>query len=370
MTQTSSDLAAVLERHVRQGSVPGALAARGHADGSLEVAAAGDLHRDAIVRIQSMTKPVLAVATLRLVEAGRLRLEDPVATWLPELADPQVLRTPTSPLDDTGPADGPITVHHLLTNTSGYGMVLEDSPLQEAMVAAGVEAGPLPPALAADDFVSALAGLPLAFQPGQGWRYHHSFMLLGVLLRRLVGRPLGEHLSEDLLGPLGMVDTAYTVPVEQAHRLPAAWTREGERLVELEAAGGGPHVHPAQEDLSHHELVSTLDDYAAFARMLAAGGEHDGRRVVSAEHLQALRTDQVPEAAKTPESFFPGFWDTSGWGYGVAVEVRGEHVGRYGWSGGLGTDVHVDPDGSFGIVLTQVEMGAPTFALLEEITSL
>lgn len=116
--------------------------------------------------------------------------------------------------------------------------------------------------------------------------------------------------------------------------------------------------------------MSTLHDYAAFARMLAAGGVHDGRQVVDPGLLQLMRTDQVPAVAKTPDSFFPGFWDTNGWGFGVAVETDGPHAGRYGWSGGLGTDVFVDPDGRYGVLITQVEMGAPTFRLIADLQQL
>lgn len=366
-----SDLTDLLHRHVDERTAPGIVAALGDTTGALEVASAGDLRPDAIVRIQSMTKPVLAVATLRLVGAGELDLDDPVDTWLPELADRQVLRAPGADLDDTVPAERPITVRQLLTCTSGYGMILEDSPLQRAMVESGVEAGSAPLTLGADDWLAALAGLPLAGQPGERWRYHHSFGILGVLLSRAVGRPLAEHLDEDLLAPLGMVDTGYAVPPARADRLAAAYLLEGEEFVQLEPAGGGHYVTDDVTDRSHDELVSTLADYAAFARMLASGGVHDGEQVLEPELLRALRTDQVPGSAKEPGSFFPGFWETSGWGYGVAVELGGDHPGRFGWSGGLGTDFWVDPaTGRYAVLLTQVGMGPAAFRLFADLLEL
>jgi len=353
-----NQLPQVLEQHVARGTAPGALAAFGTADGPTEYVATGDLPLDAIVRIQSMTKPVLAVAALRLVQAGHLDLDDDVAAWLPELANRQVLRTPESPLDDTVPADGPITVRHLLTNTSGYGMMTSPCPLQEAMIANGTQAGQEPLSVGAQAWLDALAELPLAFQPGTGWRYHHSFGLLGILLGRLVGGSLDEHLRGDVLGPLGMVDTGYTIPQETAHRLPAAYRHDGgAALVEIEPAGAGFYVAPEPFDLSHSELVSTVGDYARFARMLAAGGRHQGRAFLEPGLVAAMTADQVPAAAKTPESFFPGFWEGAGWGYGVSVQTSGPHAGRFGWSGGLGTTMHADPDGSFLVLLTQVEMG-------------
>ncbi|KRA25200.1 penicillin-binding protein [Microbacterium sp. Root61] len=363
-----SALSQILDGHVTRGAAPGIVAVTGSADGRLEFDSAGDMPLDAIVRIQSMTKPVLAVATLRLVQAGRLGLDDSVETWLPELADREVLRTPESPLDDIVPATGPITVRHLLTNTSGYGMTTVPSPLREAMIANHTEAGQEPVELGARAWLEALAALPLAFQPGAGWRYHHSFGILGILLSRVVGGSLDDYLAQDLFVPLGMVDTGYTVPREQAHRLPAAF-RHDERgeLVQIEPAAAGFYVAPAPFDLSHAELVSTASDYAAFAGMLARGGTHEGKPIVESELLDLLRTDQVPAEAKAPDSFFPGFWDGTGWGFGVAVVTEGEHAGRFGWSGGLGTDMFIDPDGSFRVVLTQVEMGPAVMALFADV---
>ncbi len=203
MTSALQDL---LERHVASGTVPGVVASLGTADP--EIVAAGALSigglpmpADAIMQIQSMTKAVTAVAALRLVEAGRLTLDDPVARWLPELSDPRVLRAPTSDLADTTPAARPITVRHLLTNTAGYGMIFNESPIQQAMVDSDVDAGTDPVKLGADDWLARLAALPLAFQPGEGWRYHHSFAILGILIARLTGGPLQDHLVDDLFEP-------------------------------------------------------------------------------------------------------------------------------------------------------------------------
>ena len=183
------------------------------------------------MRIQSMTKAITSVAALRLVEAGRLELDQSLVDWLPELADRQVLRGPAAELDDTVPARRAITLRHLLTNTCGYGMVIQASPLQQAMAANGTEAGPEPPAMGAEEWLRRLTELPLAFQPGQGWRYHHSFAVLGILISRVTGRPLGEHLAEDVFGPLGMTDTALWVAAGKLDRLPAAYRHGNEGLV-------------------------------------------------------------------------------------------------------------------------------------------
>ncbi|MBO0979508.1 serine hydrolase [Microbacterium sp. SD291] len=365
-----STLREILEEHVARGTVPGAVGVDGAPDGTLEIVRVGDLAPDAIVRIQSMTKPVLAAAVLRLVQSGRLGLDDPVETWLPELADRVVLRHPAAALDEVEPAERPITVRHLLTCTSGYGVVTAPCPLQEAMAADGTAAGLGPVTLGAAEWLRALSDLPLAFQPGTGWRYHHSFGILGILLSRVEAAGSRESLlSREIFGPLGMIDTGYTISADKAHRLPAVHRRDGDGgLVQVEPAADGFHVEPAPFDVSHSELVSTAADYAAFARMLANGGRHDGGQFLAPELVELMRTDQVPASVKTPDSFFPGFWDGTGWGFGVSVRTEGEHAGRFGWAGGLGTYMFIDRDASFRILLTQVEVGAEIAELFDDVT--
>jgi CubicO group peptidase (beta-lactamase class C family) len=371
----STALRELLIRHVDAGTIPGGVALLDAGD--VEVVTAGvassgggPMGADAIMRIQSMTKAITSVAALRLVEAGRLALDRSVVDWLPELAGREVLRDPAAELGDTVPARRAITLRHLLTNTCGYGMAIQTSPLQQAMAANGTEAGPEPPAIGAEEWLRRLAELPLAFQPGEGWRYHHSFGVLGVLLSRVTGRPLGDHLAEDVFGPLGMTDTALWVAEGSLDRLPAACRHGAGGLVETEPAGGGFYAGPPPFDVSHGELVSTAADYHRFARMLADGGRVNGQPVISAGHLQQMTSDQVPAAYKTADSFFPGFWDGMGWGFGVAVKTAGPQRGRIGWSGGQGTDFFVDPDGTVGILLTQVELGEKMWPLIEQFQSL
>jgi CubicO group peptidase (beta-lactamase class C family) len=375
IAEVSTALRELLIRHVDAGTVPGAVALLGTENAEVVAAGVasiggGPMGEGAIMRIQSMTKAITSVAALRLVEAGRLDLDQGLVDWLPELADGQVLRDPASELDDTVPARRAITLRHLLTNTSGYGMVIQASPLQQAMTANGTEAGPEPPAMGADEWLRRLAELPLAFQPGEGWRYHHSFGVLGILIARVTGRPLGEHLAEDIFGPLGMTDTAMWVAEDKLDRLPAAYRHADEGLVEIEPAGGGFYAGPPPFDVSHGELVCTAADYHRFTRMLALGGRANGRPMISPDHLQQMTSDQVPASRKTADSFFPGFWDGMGWGFGVAVQTEGPHSGRFGWSGGLGTDFFVDPDGTAGILLTQVELGEEMWPLITQFQSL
>ena len=257
-----------------------------------------------------MTTPITAAATMRLIEAGRLRLGDPVEGWLPELAQQVVLRVPDAPLHDVT-------------------------------------------------------------QPGEGFRYHHSFAILGILLSRVAGRPLAEHLAEDLFGP-GMVDSEFWVEAERAHRLAAAYRHEDGALVETEPAGGGGiWVGRPPIDVSHNELVSTVADVHRFAAMLRDGGRlPDGTAWLTADSVAEMTRDQVAPAAKTAESFFPGFWDGMGRAYGVGVRTADPHAGRCGWSGGQGTDFFVDPaTGTVAILLSQVELGPPTWGVIDAFQS-
>lgn len=186
----------------------------------------------------------------------------------------------------------------------------------------------------------------------------------------MTSQPLGDFLQEDLFELLGMQDTGFWVPEAKLCRLPAAYRHEAGGLTETEPAGAGFYGSPPPFDISHEELVSTVDDYHRFLRMLTMGGVHEGRRLLSAQHVWMLTTDQVPAGNKTPNSFFPGFWDDMGWGFGVVVHTAGPHKGRYGWSGGLGTDFFVDPDGNTGILMTQVEMGEQVMSLMGDFAAL
>jgi len=353
----------LLDSAVEAGTVPGGIIAHGHdpepvARGAI-APGASPFPAEAIVRIQSMTKVVQAVAALRLVEQRELALDEPVGGLLPELAAPRVLAHPGAELDDSVPADTPITLRHLLTCTSGLGVATAEGPLQRAMSEAGLEAGSAPWTLDADRWLAALGALPLVGEPGRVWRYHHSFSVLGVLLSRVTGTSLDAHLQADLFGPLGMVDTGSFVPTSQRDRVPPAFSVEDDELVEAEPAAGGPLVGEPAHDVSHGELVSTAADYLRFLCALRDG------ELLTAEHLAMLTADQVPAEAKQQDSFYPGFWEGSGWGFGVSVVTKGAHRGRWGWSGGFGTDFFVDADGTIGLLLTQVEIGEHLMPLLE-----
>jgi CubicO group peptidase (beta-lactamase class C family) len=370
-----------LQRHVEAGTFPGAVLVGSRAGQSWEdstVACAGSMapdgppmRPDALMRIQSMTKPLTAAATLIAVQEGALSLEDPVHRWLPELAHRSVLRAFDAELDDVVPAARDITVRDLLVNGCGYGMELTDTPQARRMVELEVSASPDQVVnVGADEWLGRLASLPLAHQPGEGFRYHHGFSVLGILLQRLSGEGLQDHLQRVLFTPLEMEDTSLWVPPEKAARLPAAFRRVDGTLQETEPIGGGFYVGEPPFDTAHGELVSTARDYLRFARMLADGGRHEDSQVLDAGLVAEMTRDQVAPQAKTPESMVPGFWDTTGWGYGIAVTTAGDHPGRLGWTGGQGTTFYIDPDGTIVIFLSQVEADERMWPVFQEVHGL
>ena len=203
------------------------------------------MRRDTIFRIASMTKPVIAAATMMLVEECKLRLDDPVDAFLPELADRQVLKSLESAVDDTVPAKRSITTRDLLTFTFGMGAVMvwpARHPIQKAAADLGLAPGPFQLDLTADEFMKRLGTLPLIYQPGERWLYHTGSDVLGVLIARVSGQSLEAFLQERLFAPLGMRDTGFHVPAAKLDRLASAYLMDPQKkaLAFFDDAGQQP----------------------------------------------------------------------------------------------------------------------------------
>jgi CubicO group peptidase (beta-lactamase class C family) len=331
----------LLERAVETGTVPGAAALVARGDNA-EIVAVGEVEQDSIVRIASITKPITAAAVMLLVDDGLVSLDDPIAHWLPELASPQVVRTPESAIDDLVPAVRPVTVEDLLTFRAGWGFPSDFSlpavgELFQKLPVFGTRETP-------DEWLTTLAHLPMLHQPGDAWLYNTCSDIQGVLIARVAGRPLPEFLAERIFEPLAMVDTGFYVPAEKLRRLP---TYYGPDLAPIEdGLWSEPPVFPSGAG----GLVSTLADWHSFGRMLLA----DSGGLLSPRSVRSMTTDHLTRAQRDSSTLF---LEGAGWGFGGSVSSDG----RYGWVGGTGTTAHVArATGTVGVLLTQVQMAGPT----------
>jgi CubicO group peptidase (beta-lactamase class C family) len=338
MTQPLQDL---LESTVESGTVPGAAALVSHGE-NVEIAGAGEVEPQSIVRIASITKPITAAAVMLLVDDGLVALGDPIARWLPELASPGVVRTPESAIDDVVPAARPITVEDLLSFRAGWGFPSDFS--LPAVVELFRKLPVFGPRETPDEWLATLAQIPMLRQPGEAWLYNTCSDIQGVLIARVSGQPLPEFLAERIFEPLGMTDTGFHVPLEKLDRLPPY------RGPDFAPINDGLWTEPPIFPSGSGGLVSTLADWHRFGRMLLA----DGGGLLSPESVRLMTTDHLTQEQRQASTLF---LEGAGWGFGGAVAADG----RYGWIGGTGTTAHVAPStGTIAILLTQVRMTGPT----------
>ncbi|HEY1102524.1 MAG TPA: serine hydrolase domain-containing protein [Burkholderiaceae bacterium] len=293
---------------------------------------------DSIFRIYSMTKPVVSVAALMLMERGQLLLGDSLAKWLPEFAAMQVaVECPSGTV--LQPARQAITVHDLLRHTAGFTYeFLGDSRVQQQYRQRRIGARERSNA----EFASELARIPLQFEPGTVWGYGRATDVLGRVVEVASGQPLGAFLQTEIFAPLGMVDTGFAVPAAQQHRIaepfakdpdgqPAMHLLEPRRVPAMEAGGGG--------------LMSTAADYARFLDCLLAKGERQGVRLLGPRTVDFMVADHLGALPADGTLLSPGY----GFGLGVAVRTAAGlasgpgSVGMYHWSGIAGTTFFVDP---------------------------
>jgi len=356
---TSSELFALVDRHVAQGRYPGAVVAVRHA-GTTTVHAAGTLAVGGTepvtpgtpFRLASVTKPFGGVLALSLVAEGVLGLDDDASRWLPELAAPRVLRHPGAELADTVAAQHPVTVRDLLQMTCGTGLLMDASPLAHAMWERGVSPGPLPPAHDPDTWVARLAELPLADQPGQGWRYHTGSDLLGVLLARAAGRPLPDLLVERVTGPLGLTGTGFRA----GRPLPVQYAPADDGLEVVDPADGVWSRPPVFPSLGGG-LVATAADVCAFLGAVADDALPGGVRAADVLHDGLTGTQRAAAQA----FLGPGrTWATGNLELTLDPTDPWTTPGRFGWTGGTGTSAYCDPSLDLvAVLLTQRMMTGP-----------
>ena len=356
--------------HVDRGRAPGLVSVvsrRGeaHVDvtGATAVGTGSAMRHDTIFRISSMTKPITAVATMILLEECVVRLDEPVDRLLPELADRRVVRRIDGPVDDTVRANRPITVRDLLTFRMGFGGYFGPCPLNDAAAPLQLSVGPPQPSLPPepDEWMRRFSTLPLMFQPGERWLYHTGADVLGVLIARASGQPFGEFLRERVFEPLGMKDTAFSVPAADIDRFATSYLSDPDTgALRLYDAPAGQWSTPPAFPSGGAGLVSTADDFLAFAEMLLRGGTS----ILSRPSVETMTSDHLTPEQKAVSGFFPDDFDARGWGFGVSVVTRRDHpaapVGQYGWDGGLGTIWRNDPSEQLiAILLTNVAWASP-----------
>jgi CubicO group peptidase (beta-lactamase class C family) len=343
-----------LERDAAAGLIPGATILVGRHDrvmfersvGLRDVVAGDSLRADAIWRIYSMTKPIVSVAAIVLMEEGALQLNQPVAEFIPSFANLRVACGDST----TVPAQRQPTVQDLLRHTAGlaYGY-LGDSPAQKAYVADGFLNEDLP--LAA--FADRIAALPLEYQPGTVWHYSHATDVLGRVLEMVCREDLDSVLRRLLFDPLAMTETGFRLP-------PADRGRIAQPLPQPPETAGrffDPTVHRRRQSAGGG-LVSTAADYARFLRMLLSGGSLEGRRILAPPSVAYATCDHLGQAIGRAAYYPPG----PGYGFGLGFAVRtveGEAPfpgsrGDYYWSGVGGTYFWVDPANDlFALLLLQ-----------------
>jgi CubicO group peptidase (beta-lactamase class C family) len=338
----------VLKREIDEKRLPGAVAiiARQGKLGFLEAFGMQDpatgtpMQLESIFRIYSMTKPVVSVAIMMLVEEGRLFLADPLAKYVPGFADPKVAVEREDGRLDLVPAERPITIHDLLRHTSGLTYEFVGAGAVQRMYAEN----DLPSTNQTNaDQVERLARLPLFSQPGRQWDYSRSTDVLGRIVEIISGETLGQFLQKRIFEPLGITDTGFHVPTEKQARVAEPFandpgTGDSVRLLDVR--------RPAKFESGGGGLTSTILDYTRFLDMLAAGGTRDGTRLLARKTIDLMRSDHLgPNVRRGSELLQPGH------GFGLGFAVRTEpgmsvmpgSVGVYFWGGIAGTTFWLDP---------------------------
>jgi CubicO group peptidase (beta-lactamase class C family) len=311
------------------------------------------IERDTIFRIASMTKPITSTAALMLFEEGRFALDDPITRWAPEFSPMRVLRSANGPLDQTSPAERPITFRDLLTHTSGitYG-AFHTGPITKAYEEA--LGGEVDSYVEPDDWIARLAALPLIDGPGLGFHYGRSTDLLGLLLARIEDAPLGDILKQRIFDPLGMKDTGFIVHPENRDRRAGMYGFDkAGRLIKRLTATGNSTLPERPADMKYEGggggLWSTLDDYLAFARIFIGVGTVDGVRLLRPETFRLMASNHLTESQRSNAELL-----SSGHGFGLGLAVVldpekadpvicGGNVGSVGWPGAWGGWWQADP---------------------------
>ena len=328
---------------------------------------------DAIWRLYSMTKPITGAALLSLYEQARFRLLDPIHRSLREWRDVQVrLRKPDGTRELVDP-ERPITIRDALMHMTGIGFGPPEARLDLTALASGGGVRRLDPSVTLADLSVLLAKEPLRFQPGQHWLYSWSTDICARLVEVISGQSFGDYLQATIFDPLGMVDTGFSVPADEGHRVTALYARAPDKTLRLldDPAEGRLHREPALQS-GGGGLLGTLDDYARFCQMLLNGGHLDGHRVLARPTVELMHTNHLPDNGELRDVVLPGGYgeigfDGAGFGLAVAVglgQARSAAVGpsgSYMWGGAASTVFWIDPTEDLYVVFMTQLMPSGTF---------
>lgn len=360
-------IAPAMKRAIDAGEAPGFITAivrdarivHFETHGQRNLATKAPMTRDTIFRLMSMTKPIVSVAAMMLVEEGRMRLSDPIARFNPAFAKSRIYVGGEGEAIETKPAQRQIQVRNLLMHTSGYSYGFDRSPMTKLQRARNVYSD-AQPSLAA--FVAAAAEFPLRFEPGTRWEYGISTDILGHVVELAAGKPLPDVLQERIFGPLGMIDTAFHVPPEKASRFATSYRPKDGKLEVFDDAATSRFLKPPTAPSGGGGLVGTADDYLRFTAMLLNEGELDGVRLLGPQTVRLMRANHLPKGVSTYGD--AGF----GLGFGVEMDAASRNMyggpGTYYWSGANRTFFWVDPANRIaGLLMTQLD---PFDTLLED----
>ena len=330
---------------------------------------------DTIYRMYSMTKPITTVAALMLYEEGCFQLDDPVARFLPAFSETRVYAGGSAESFETEPLARPITVHDLMTHTSGLTYAFQDEhPVDALYRRHGIEfnanLGPLA------DLVEATAAQPLAFQPGARWNYGVSTDVLGRLVEIWSGLSLDAFIAKRIFAPLGMTDTGFHVPEEQRERFASNYTRpDGGGLALVDAASESRFLEPAATLSGGGGLVSTAADYLRFTRMLRGRGALGDTRLLGRKTVEHMTANQLP--GDLADMGQPRFSETpfTGVGFGLGVSVMLDPAkarivgspGEYAWGGMASTAFWVDPAEDLIVLLLTQLSPSSTYPIRREL---
>lgn len=333
--------------------------------GSMDVEREKPMRTDTIFRMYSMTKPVTGAAIMILADRGKIDVSDPVSKYIPEFADMKVLVTNEDGTAEMVPADRPITIHHLLTHTSGLSYGFLGSAVSKYYVESGAESRDLTPA----EFAAKAAELPLVAQPGEAWNYSIAMDVLARIIEVVSDQTFGEFLQAEIFGPLDMKDSGFSVPDEDLERFAANYgpTPAKDGMVLLDNPETSSFRTPPGRESGGGGMVGTTTDYFRFAQMLLNGGTLDGTRIISEEGVATMTRQQLgPELGDTPLGTLGSFASSAlfkgiGFGYTGAVVFDGVPqtifggAGEYSWGGIASTDFWIDKSENIvGLVMTQL----------------